>query len=255
MSLAVHSPSISHDSHPIFASVITNIGENPSQRQLPKQTRPARTVSRHRKRLAAMTAECEELVPPWLKSDDLQVRTPIKLPRIPQPPALPNTSWMLILEERRRATEERLGPKADYPKPRTKLRGRSPRVPKEDSEDWSREASTLDRRSLARLLRDLKDRLAREQKMTSATEDRNDSRRFLVKKNDFLPPRWLKPGGQGILKVVYREGPSLLPLLLYSRDHRRGSRAAAIRGLCLFDIRGFPKSSSVHETGRRLKFA
>ncbi|CAL1131337.1 unnamed protein product [Cladocopium goreaui] len=117
-----------------------------------------------------MTAECEELLPPWLKSDDLQVRTPMKLPRIPQPPALPNTSWMLILEERRRATEERLGPKADYPKPRTKLRGRSPRVPKEDSEDWSREASTLDRRTLARLLGDLKDRLARERKMTSATE-------------------------------------------------------------------------------------
>eukprot|EP00434_Breviolum_minutum_P040821 symbB.v1.2.036293.t1/scaffold5091.1/size31067/1 len=113
----------------------------------------------------------EELLPPWLKTDDLQVRTPMKLPRIPQAPPLPNTSWMLIIEERRRADEERLGPKADYPKPRTKLRGRSPKVP-QTTEDWPREASTLDKRALARLLHDLKERLAREQQRTLAAKAR-----------------------------------------------------------------------------------
>ncbi|CAK9016392.1 unnamed protein product [Durusdinium trenchii] len=109
-------------------------------------------------------------LPPWLKTDDLQVRTPLKPPATPKAPMLPNTSWMQIVEERRRATEERLGPKADHPKPLTKLRGRTPAMPQETSEDWCREARNLDRKALARLLRDLKDRLEKEEVRTLAVE-------------------------------------------------------------------------------------
>lgn len=80
---------------------------------------------------------------------------------------------MRIVAARRAATEAALGPKADWPKPRTKLRARSPRLPRcqsDCSERWAREAQLLERPQLTRLLGDLKDRLKRERARTEALE-------------------------------------------------------------------------------------
>ncbi|CAJ1443624.1 unnamed protein product [Effrenium voratum] len=109
------------------------------------------------------------LLPPWMKSDDMQVQTPLKVPPTPKPPALPDTSWMRMVEARRQHTEAWLGPKADHPKPRTKLRGSTPKR-RAESQDWGYEARDLDQKVLARLLLDLKERLAKERLLTSAAE-------------------------------------------------------------------------------------
>mmetsp|Transcript_40274 Transcript_40274/g.96071 ORF Transcript_40274/g.96071 Transcript_40274/m.96071 type:complete len:173 (+) Transcript_40274:2-520(+) len=104
-----------------------------------------------------------------MKSDDMQVQTPLKVPPTPKPPALPDTSWMRMVEARRQHTEAWLGPKADHPKPRTKLRGSTPKR-RAESQDWGYEARDLDQKVLARLLLDLKERLAKERLLTSAAE-------------------------------------------------------------------------------------
>mmetsp|Transcript_1337 Transcript_1337/g.2500 ORF Transcript_1337/g.2500 Transcript_1337/m.2500 type:complete len:167 (+) Transcript_1337:3-503(+) len=78
---------------------------------------------------------------------------------------------MQYLAARREAQEEALGPKADFPKPLIKLRGRTPQTPAADqTTDWGREARDIEQKALVRLLHGLKDRLGKEQERTLSVE-------------------------------------------------------------------------------------
>lgn len=116
--------------------------------------------------------QVSEVVPPWMKYGEAAPPTPQPAPRTPQPPALEGRLVQLA-ESRRLAAERALGPKADLPAPRIKLRGRTPQVPAaEESLEWGREARDLDQRALARVLKGLQERLGQETKWRELAEAR-----------------------------------------------------------------------------------